>query len=208
MIASKLADRIALGVLGVTSLATAAAYPTLPARVATHFDWRGRPDSWQPRALAAVLLPGIALAMFALFRWLSPRLRARSAGLACIGAATVAFLCIIHICVLAYAKNTAFDVVQATSVACGGLYVALGLGLPRLRQNPYAGVRTPWTLRSPEVWARTQRMAGWAFCVGGAFIAAIALTAPSLALPSLLITTLAITVASWLFSRRISARVV
>ena len=76
------ADRFALGALGVTSLATAAAYRSLPARVATHFNWRGQPDSWQPRAVAAIVLPALAVALFVLFRVVLTRRRSERSGAA------------------------------------------------------------------------------------------------------------------------------
>ncbi len=200
-------DRFALGVLAATALATAAVYRSLPARIATHFDWHGQPDSWQPRALAAVLLPALAALLFVALRVIVPRCGRATPGLPWVSTATVTFLCALHVFILGFAKDARFDVIQATCAACGALYVVLGLVMPRLRQNRYVGVRTPWTLRSPEVWSRTQRLAGWLFSAGGTLIAGSALLAPSHALPMLLIVTLLITASTLLFSWKISTHV-
>lgn len=201
---SRRADHVSLGLLGVTSLATAAVYRTLPLRMATHFDWHGQPNSWLPRAVAATSLPALAALFFVGARVALPRLRGSAAGLSWTVTATVAFLCSLHVFVVGYARDPGFDVGRATCIACGAFFVALGLLMPRLRQNLLLGVRTPWTARSPEVWARTQRVAGAAFCAGGLLIATVAALAPALALPVLLATSLAIGVGSALFSWRIA----
>ena len=57
---------------------------------------------------------------------------------------------------------------QPLVIIMGAFFVALGLVLPRVRRNPVVGVRTFWTISSPEVWARTQRVGGYAMVVGGA----------------------------------------
>lgn len=197
-----LADRLALGALGLTALSTALVYRALPERVATHFDWHGQPDSWQPRALAAVMLPAMAVALWALLRFsLRRNVRGPAPWLAF---ATSGFLCSLHIFVLGYALRPGFDLLQATCIACGALFVALGLLLPRLAQNPWVGVRTFWTLRSPEVWARTQRVGGLTFFLGGVGIVVVSLCAPSFALPTLLGTLLAVTAISLIYSWQIS----
>ena len=46
-----------------------------------------------------------------------------------------------------------------TAASLGALFVMLGLVMPRVRRNPWVGVRTPWTLASDENWARTHRFA-------------------------------------------------
>ena len=197
----RFADRLSLGMLGLTSLATALVYDSLPARIATHFDWRGNADSWQPRALAATLLPGLAVGLLALLRFVP---RGRGEGAPWAATATVAFLCTIHALVLGHARNAGLDVVNGTTLACGIFFSALGLFLPKLKQNPWVGARTYWTLRSPEVWARTQRVVGAGFFLGGHAITAVSLLAPRLGLATLLGTVTGVTVLSYVYSWRAS----
>ena len=71
-------------------------------------------------------------------------------------------------CVVLYAALTGPPSVgTALGLLLGGFWTALGLILPRVRRNPWVGVRTPWTLSSDENWARTHRFAGFTFCFGG-----------------------------------------
>lgn len=197
----RFADRLSLGVLVLTSLATALVYRSLPERVATHFDWHGNADSWQPRALAAVLLPALGVGLLAVMRLLP---RTRGAAAPWMATAAVTFLCTVHVLLLGHARHPGLDVVNATTLACGVLFAALGLLLPKVSQNPWVGARTYWTLRSPEVWARTQRVAGAAFFLGGLLIVAVSLLAPSLGLVTLLSTATGVTVLSTVYSWRVS----
>ena len=36
-----------------------------------------------------------------------------------------------------------------------------------MRKNFFIGIRTPWTLASDEVWARTHRLGGYLFVIAG-----------------------------------------
>jgi len=42
----------------------------------------------------------------------------------------------------------------------GILIAGIGFYLRRLQPNYFVGVRTPWTLRSPDIWQQTHQMAG------------------------------------------------
>lgn len=46
------------------------------------------------------------------------------------------------------------------TVLIGGLFVGVGSVLGRLPRNWIAGIRTPWTMRSPHVWSATHRVGG------------------------------------------------
>ncbi|MCL2580291.1 MAG: SdpI family protein [Oscillospiraceae bacterium] len=53
------------------------------------------------------------------------------------------------------------------TAACGVLFSFLGNILPKVKSNFFVGIRTPWTLSSPEVWHRTHRLAGYLWFYGG-----------------------------------------
>ena len=48
-----------------------------------------------------------------------------------------------------------------------GLFVGLAPVMARVQQNPWMGVRTPWTLGSRRVWRETHRATGRLWLVGG-----------------------------------------
>jgi uncharacterized membrane protein len=47
------------------------------------------------------------------------------------------------------------------------LFVVLGIALPHAQPNWFFGIRTPWTLASDRVWARTHRLGGTTFVGAG-----------------------------------------
>jgi uncharacterized membrane protein len=82
--------------------------------------------------------------------------------------------------------------------ALGAFFVLIGLVMPRVRRNPWIGVRTPWTLTSDENWARTHRFAGYTMTAGGlAAIVATAAGSPVLTVGAILAGALAPVVYSW-----------
>ena len=53
------------------------------------------------------------------------------------------------------------------------LFVLMGNYLSTVKLNYFVGVRTPWTLESARVWAKTHRLAGKLFFWGGLLAAAL-----------------------------------
>jgi uncharacterized membrane protein len=60
---------------------------------------------------------------------------------------------------------------SAIPAALGLLLVVLGSFLGKFRRNFFAGIRTPWTLASEEVWLRTHRLGGKVLVVAGLALA-------------------------------------
>jgi len=48
-----------------------------------------------------------------------------------------------------------------------------------IKPNYFIGIRTPWTLESPEVWKKTHRLGGQIWFVGGLVIAVCSMLIPS-----------------------------
>jgi len=166
-------DSVSLALIAGSTALTAALFPRLPAQVPTHFDIHGVANDWMPRSIGAWLLPLTAIGLWALLR-LGPRLlprewriRTQASPTGVVAALVVALMSILHCVVLYAALTTPPSIGTALSLVLGGFWIALGVILPRVRRNPWIGVRTPWTLSSDENWARTHRFAGLTFCVGG-----------------------------------------
>lgn len=157
---------------------SAAAYPQLPERLPVHWGVSGEPDRWGTRFEGAVLLPLLMLGAWAVLRVL-PRIDPRSLNYAKMQAtydfvinATLTLLLAVHAMVLATGLGYAVPVGRLTPVLIGALFVALGNVLPRARPNWWFGIRTPWTLTSDRVWARTHRVGGYAMTAAGIVILA------------------------------------
>jgi uncharacterized membrane protein len=150
--------------LGASALAfgaSVAVYRWLPERMPTHFDLAGAPNGWSSRPFGAFALPTVMLAL-ALLDYV-----VRRAGAIRLTSALVcALFFALHALVL-NAALTGTGLHNGAWVVLGGFFVAAGLVLPRVPRNRWVGVRTPWSMRSPEAWARSQRAGGAAFFAGG-----------------------------------------
>jgi uncharacterized membrane protein len=205
---SKTADVVSLALLVGTFGLTAALYPSLPERIPTHFDLHGVPNGWMPRAWGAFILPVVTLGVAALLRFgaaILPaawRERLEKSPTALVVAWLVGLFSALQ-CVILYAALARPPSVGVSIDALLGVFwVALGLLLPRVRRNPWIGVRTPWALSSDENWAKTHRFAGYSFTLGG--IVALVCTLASLqalALTAILVSALLPAVQSYRFAR-------
>lgn len=166
-------DVTALASVGGAAAASVALYSELPERVAVHFDIHGNADGWMSRPWAATFLPAFALVLWALVRF-APRVLPRSdekrldSGIvALVASLTAVFMAAVHVVVLRVALGLGVSVTSTVLVLAGILFFAIGLVLPRVKRNPIIGIRTAWTLRSDENWARTQRVGGYSMVLAG-----------------------------------------
>ena len=60
------------------------------------------------------------------------------------------------------------------------LFMVIGNFLGKVRKNFFLGIRTPWTLASDEVWAKTHRLGGWCFVLAGAIMIVMAFVGPGM----------------------------
>lgn len=189
-----------LAVLGVMLAASVVAWLQLPAdaQVPTHWGPDGQPDGWADKTVGLFLLPAIAAAVTALFA-LIPGIEPRRENLARSGKAygatwiaVMLLLCGLHLLAVSVALGAELDLTRIVMIGTGGMLIAIGNYLPKVRPNYMMGVRTPWTLASDRSWRRTHRLAGRLFVVAGLLIAALGLIGIG---GSLLVGTLLATVA-------------
>ncbi|MBS1711652.1 MAG: SdpI family protein [Armatimonadetes bacterium] len=163
-----------------TALYTASVYPGLPDQIPVHFNASGMADRWQPKGSGAwitvSIMAGLA-AMFAALPLLSPKTKAiepfrKTYDLIAVG--TMVFMAILNVLTLSAAGNAKLSSVAFGLLMCG-LFGFLGNLLGKVTPNYYVGIRTPWTLESPENWERTHRFAARSAVVTAAIGAAIVL---------------------------------
>lgn len=163
----------------------AAVYDRLPAEVPTHYNWRGEPDGWSSRTVAAFGMPLLILLLYAVFHVL-PKISPRYANLQkfmdtywLVANLVVAFVSAMHVMMLGRALGWPIDVTSAVLLGVGLMFMVTGNFLPRMRSNWWMGIRTPWTMESENVWRQTHRLAGRTFMLGGAItVVASLLPAP------------------------------
>ena len=176
------------------------AYPSLPPRVATHWDLRGTPDGFSSRAWAVALIPIVIIAMTVLFNVL-PKLDPRRENYAkfltsywLIANAVIVFILVAHGLIITAGLGYSVKIDRLMPLGVGLLFVFLGNYLTRVEPNWFIGIRTPWTLSSDTVWRKTHRTGGWLMVLGGLALASGAFLPAAMLLPLFIVTIVVVAV--------------
>ncbi len=170
---------LAIAMTVAVLIATAIAYPHLPATVTTHWDINGRPNGFSAKwmlFLVPALMAGFIIITWRL-PWLSPKqfevddFRLTSGYLMVI---TVGLLAYVDALILWNGLGHEFAISRAAMVGAAVFLMLLGNVMGKVRRNFYIGVRTPWALANERVWNATQRVAAKAFVMAG--LAGVVLT--------------------------------
>jgi uncharacterized membrane protein len=175
-----------ISILSVVALAVYVAlmYSGLPDPMPTHWNAAGQADDYMSKPYGAATLAAIPLFIFIIFKLIpvmSPRgFRTESFTdvLNILMTVSVVFGSIVGVGAIQAAQGDDFNISTFVMVAVGLLLMVLGNYLGKVRKNFFIGIRTPWTLASDEVWARTHRLGGWCFVIAGLAMAVMAVVAP------------------------------
>jgi uncharacterized membrane protein len=204
-------DAVSMSLFTGASVVTAALYARLPARVPVHFDLHGQVDGWMSRPFGAWILLVGTLVTWILVRFGSYvlprewRARLESSPTSVLGMLLVALFAALQLVILYAALRPGHSMGVPLALALSAFWIVLGQILPRVRRNPFVGVRTTWTLTSDENWLRTHRLAGFTFTVGGLIGALAALIGlPAVAIVAILVSGLSPAVYSYFLARRLA----
>ncbi len=159
-----------------------------PDSLPVHWGLSGAPDRYGGKFEALLMPPLLALGVYVLMLVL-PRLDPGRANYANFRSAYVwiryAVLLVLATMYLASllvgVVGWQFDMGRLVSIIVGGMFVALGSVMGKLRPNWFVGIRTPWTLSSKRAWIKTHRLGGWLFvALGVLFIVGALGTSPVL----------------------------
>ena len=172
-------------------------WPQLPAEIPTHFGSDGQPNGYTSRGNMWLLTLGFPLGIalfFSILPYLDPkrRLNSDNVNFQKLRLAVVALLGGLA-CYSLHAAVHANTSGQGLLVILGLFFAFLGNYLTTVQPNYFVGIRTPWTLESPVVWARTHRVGGIVFCISGLLIAGLALVVPPAYMQLVLITLVLLT---------------
>jgi uncharacterized membrane protein len=144
-------------------------YPSVPEQVPSHWNVHGEVDGYVPKPWGVVVLPLAAILVFIVMRLIpviSPkgyRTEPFANVMHIFQVAMVGFMSLVAILVLLEATGVNVHLNKVIFGALGVLFIVTGNYLGKVRKNFFLGIRTPWTLASDEVWARTHRMGGRLF---------------------------------------------
>ena len=149
------------------------AYPYLPDKVPTHWNFSGEVDGWGTAWEGAFLMPLIFLGVFLLLIILpkiDPKKRnyaQMSKAYATMVAIIMVFFTILYFGTLGTALGYLEGFPSMVQIIVGALFIGIGNYMGKIKHNYFMGIKTPWTLASEEVWYRTHRMAGPYWVIGG-----------------------------------------
>jgi len=170
-------------IVAVAFAASLACYARAPERVPAHWNIHGEVDGTLPKAWGLFIMP-LALAVLAALLLLMPRLRSLREAIASFrryydGFLVIFFLFLlsVHAQILLASMGVRVSPNRVIAIGCFVVFYYVGVMLPHMKRNWFAGVRTPWTLKSDLVWKKTHDTGG------RLFKAAAVATLPGLLLP-------------------------
>jgi len=149
------------------------AYPHLPEKVPTHWNFSGEIDGWGSAWQGAFLFPLIMLGLLVLMVVLpkiDPKKRnyaQMSKAYSAIVLVIMVFFTVMYFGTLGAALGYFEGVPSLVQIGVGALFIIIGNYMGKLKHNYFMGIKTPWTLANEEVWYKTHRMAGPFWVFGG-----------------------------------------
>ena len=161
-------------IIGLVALIlSAVAFPYLPEQIPIHFDAQGVVDGYGS-AYTIFLLPAIMLGVNVLgeiTKHVDPKTKNYgyfSKHYYLFYLALNVFLFLVQMYMISYALELiTFNVTSVVLVALGVLFILIGNMMPKVKQNFFMGIKTPWTLADEYVWYETHRFSGKVWFVMG-----------------------------------------
>lgn len=144
----------------------------LPDIVPTHFNAAGEADDWGPKWINAILIPSIGIVTYLMLVFLpaidpKKKIQAAQKPIAAIRLFMSVFMVGIYAFVMSSSMGSTINFGIYVQTGVGALIFIVGNYINSVKPNYFIGIRTPWTLESPEVWKRTHRLGSKLWIVGG-----------------------------------------
>jgi uncharacterized membrane protein len=148
---------------------------TLPAKVPTHWNYKGEIDHWGDKfSLIGLLfmLPVFTYALMLFVPKIDPKKRISLMGgkFYQLKFFLVLFMSILALFIIFITKNQSFSSPNLIYVIVGVLLIVFGNYFKVIQPNYFIGIRTPWTLENNEVWKVTHVFSGKLWFIGGLVI--------------------------------------
>lgn len=155
-------------------------YRQLPQEIATHWNAQGEVNGFTAKPYALIFTPVLSLGIYVFLRLIvrsDPLIKnnhSMQSQLYTIAAIIVAFLSCLHVLIFIWNLGYSFPIDRAVMISIVPLFFFIGRFMKTSEPNYFAGIRTPWTLSSPDIWKKTHIVAGNLFIIGSIFILLIA----------------------------------
>jgi uncharacterized membrane protein len=165
-------ELLALSILVATGVIAVYYYPLLPDIVASHFDIRGKPDGWMTKMSFYFVMGGSIVFVYMLLTFLPfidplrKKIEVKFKNVLLFRDVLLMFLAAIFALSLEGTRKGILNV-DLLGIALGLLFIVMGNYMPKIPQNWFLGIKTPWTISSEVVWKKTHILGGWLFTLSG-----------------------------------------
>jgi len=164
---------ITIVIVALTFLASILAYPSMPDRVASHWNMQGGVNGYMMPFWGTFLVPIISLAVFVLLQFFiraDPLIKGTKKFKVYpewVFVMIVGFMAYVQLLLLAFNLGVKFNFTQLLMPSFGVLFIFLGYLMQNTPRNYTIGIRTPWTLADDSVWQKTHERGGLLFKAAG-----------------------------------------
>ncbi len=151
-------------------------YARLPETLASHWNALGQVDGYMPRVWGVFLMPLIMVGMGLLFMAI-PAIDPLKHNIAAFRpqydrfiVLVMVFMFAVHAFTLLWNMGIQFSINRFMPVAMGLVFFFVGDLVRNAKRNFFVGIRTPWTLSSDVVWAKTHRLGAVLFQISGVVV--------------------------------------
>jgi uncharacterized membrane protein len=180
-------------------------YPYLPEKMASHWNAAGEVNGYMSRVWGAFLFPIILLFCYLIFlivphvdpkRENIERFRKYFENFIIV---FLLFLYYMYVLTLFWNLGYRFELIRFLAPAFAAMFYTMGVLIGHAELNWTIGIRTPWTLSSPQVWKKTHELGGKLF-KAAAVLALLGAIFPRAAICLILIPIISVSVYLVLFS--------
>ncbi len=161
-----------LTVLALMAVAAICYYPLLPDPMPSHFDIHGNPNGWMPRTTFFLVMAISITFIYLLLTFLpiidplKKKIELKFKTVLFLRDAILVFFAVIFLLTLQAARVGMLNA-NLLGIALGIFLILLGNYMPKIPQNWFLGIRTPWTVSSEVIWKKTHILGGWLFMLSG-----------------------------------------
>lgn len=155
---------VLLSILALAFAVGAGLYSTMPEKVAVHWNIAGKADGFAGKPFGIFLLPVLMVFICAVFELiiridpLKSNIESFKKHYEMFVIYSMCFMLYIYGLTLMYNKGYVFNMATFMIPPFSALFFIIGNVIENSRRNWFVGIRTPWTLSSDDVWARTHKL--------------------------------------------------
>jgi uncharacterized membrane protein len=161
--------------IGIPFVYAAYLYPSLPEIIPTHFNIKGEADGFGGKG--SIYLGPSIMGMASLFTYffltyikkIDPKRseQVEDGLFQKFGFFTVLFLTALSMVILYATSHQGISIEKLLFPLMGLAFAGMGLYMPKIKQNYFAGFKLPWTLDNIDNWNATHKIAGKVWLYGG-----------------------------------------